>query len=113
MCDPSAASVAARPDIPEVDRGRLQELPCEAQLWMAEWQLDAPDFEGLKAAFDHSAPNHSTHFQLPRSRYDGACELSVAFPERAEPVLAPVPVGRGLTPSRGYRRLPFRPPVAA
>jgi hypothetical protein len=110
MCDPSGASVAARPEIPEVDRGRLQELPCEAQLWMAEWQLDAPDFEGLKAAFDHSSPNHPLHFQLPRSRYEGACDFSVAFPERAEPVIAALPAGIGLLPSRGYRRLVFRPP---
>ena len=32
MCDPMGASVAARPDIPEVDGGRLEILPCEALL---------------------------------------------------------------------------------
>jgi hypothetical protein len=31
MCDPSAASIAAAVEIPEVDRGRLQPWPCDAE----------------------------------------------------------------------------------
>jgi hypothetical protein len=106
------ASIAARPEIPEVDRGRLEALPCAAQLWMAKWQLDAPDFGAVKAAFNDSIPNQPTHFQLPRSRYDGTGDFSAAFPFRSRPVMLPRFYRQGLTSSSGYGQLPFRPPVA-
>jgi hypothetical protein len=112
MCDPMGASIAARPEIPEADRGRLEELPCAAQLWMAKWQLDAPDFGAVKAAFNDSIPSQPTHFQLPRSRYEGTGDFSGAFPSRARPAMLPRFHRQGLTPSSGFGQLPFRPPVA-
>jgi hypothetical protein len=113
MCDPMGASIAARPEIPEADRGRLEELPCAAQLWMAKWQLDAPDFGAVRAAFNDSIPGQPTHLQLPRSRYEGASAFGGVFPSRVvRPILLPRFYRQGLAPSAGHRHLPFRPPVA-
>jgi hypothetical protein len=113
MCDPDGASVAAGDDIPEIDRGRFEALPCEAQLLLAGWRTDAPEL-GCKAAACHdgdsSLPSHSA--QPPRFRYEGAAELGVPFPEHAEPVLASFADREGLAPSRGHARGLFRPPVA-
>jgi hypothetical protein len=113
MCDPDGASVAAGEDIPEVDRGHFEALPCEAQLLLASWRADAPEL-GSKAVSvrgaDPAAPPH--HPEQPRARYEGACELGVPFPERAESMPAVFFERDGLAPSRGHARALFRPPVA-
>lgn len=112
MCDPDGASVAAREDIPEVDRGHFEALPCEAQLLMAGWRPDAPEF-GQKALHfdDREAPPPSPP-EAPRPRYEGAREFSVPFPARAEPTVAVGDECQGLASSRGHARSLFRPPVA-
>ena len=112
MCDPMGASVAARPEIPEVDAGRLEILPCEALLMMTGWRLDSPEFAGRVAALGDADPAHPQQVELAPSRYDGACDFHVAFPSRIEPLLAVAPDREGLTPSHGHRLQVYRPPVA-
>jgi hypothetical protein len=112
MCDPDGASVAAGEDIPEIDRGHFEALSCEAQMLMAGWRPDAPEFgeKALRVDDRESPPPRAP--QLPRPRYEGAREFSVPFPERAEPLLVVGDVRDGLAPSRGHARGLFRPPVA-
>ena len=111
MCDPMGASVVALPDIPEVDGGRLEELPCEALLLMAGWRLDAPEL-GNKAAVHDPEPQQPQSFHHYRARYDGACDFSVAFPSRLEPLALSAPLRRGLGARRGHELGVYRPPVA-
>jgi hypothetical protein len=113
MCDPDGASVAAGEDIPEVDRGHFEALPCEAQLLLASWRADAPEL-GRKPVSVRDADPAAPHrpAQPPGARYEGACEVSVPFPGRAEPAPAVFSGRDGLAPSRGHARAPFRPPVA-
>jgi hypothetical protein len=112
MCDPDGASVAAGEDIPEMDRGRFEALPCEAQLLLAGWRPDAREL-GCKALSssdsDPAAPLHSA--QSPRGRCEATCVVSVIIPRRAEPMAAVFSVGEGLSPRRGHARTPFRPPL--
>jgi hypothetical protein len=112
MCDPDGASVAAGEDIPEVDRGRFEALPCEAQLLMAGWRPDAPEFGEKALHFDDRESQPPRPPEAPRSRYEGAREFSVPFPARAAPVLTARDDGEGLAPNRGHARSLFRPPVA-
>jgi hypothetical protein len=113
MCDPDGASVAAGEDIPEMDRGRFEALPCEAQLLLSGWRPDAPEL-GCKALSsndsDPAAPLHSA--QSPRGRCEATCEVSVIIPRRAEPTSAVFSVGEGLSPRRGHAPTPFRPPLS-
>jgi hypothetical protein len=111
MCDPDGASVAAGEVIPEVDRGHFEALPCEAQLLMAGWRPDAPEFGSKALRFERESPPPSPP-ELPRPRFDGARELAVPFPARAEPTLAASDLREGLAPSRGHVRGLYRPPVA-
>lgn len=111
MCDPSAASVAAPLDIPEVDGGRLEELPCEARMLMSGWRLDAPEF-GEKAALQDPEPHPPQQLQHHRSHYEGACGFSVVFPSRWGPVVACAPLSRGLAAQPGHQLAVYRPPVA-
>lgn len=112
MCDPDGASVAARDDIPEIDRGRFEALPCEAQLLMAGWRLDSPEFGCRATSFDDRESPPPGAPQLPRAHYEAARELAMPFPERVEPTLAPRDDRDGLAPRRGHARAQFRPPVA-
>jgi hypothetical protein len=112
MCDPDGASVVAPENIPEVDRGRFEALPCEAQLLLSGWRLDVPEL-GRKAAScrdGEAAPVH--HASPPPQRFEGARTLAVLFPVRSEPQSAFWGAGEALAPSRGHERGLFRPPVA-
>lgn len=111
MCDPMGASVPALPEIPEVDGGRLEELPCEALLLMTSWRLDAPEL-GSKAALQDREPQPPQSSHHYRARYDGACDFSVAFPSRVEPLVIDVPISRGLRALSGHEGGVYRPPVA-
>jgi hypothetical protein len=112
MCDPDGASVAAKDEIPEVDRGRFEALSCDAQLLIVGWRLDAPEF-GRQAARVHDAdpavpPQPASP---PPVRYDAAYQVSVPFPERSAPLAAIFHRGDGLAPRRGHARGLFRPPL--
>jgi hypothetical protein len=111
MCDPMGASVPALPEIPEVDRGRFEELPCEALLLMTGWRLDAPEL-GSHAALHDPEPQRPQSFHHYTSRYDGACDFSVAFPSRAEPSFVGSSVRRGLGARQGHELGVYRPPLA-
>ena len=112
MCDPDGASVAAQDEIPEIDHGRFEALPCEAQLLLSGWKLDAPEL-GRKAARCGGAeqPVPADHADAPRPRSEGACQPGVPFPARSEPMRVEYGGLPGLGASRGHARVPFRPPV--
>jgi hypothetical protein len=112
MCDPDGASVAASEDIPEIDRGRFEALPCEAQLLLSGWRPDTPE-RGRKAASCRDAePAPVHHAPPPPQRFEGARALAVLFPTRHEPESAQFGLALELAPSRGHERGLFRPPVA-
>jgi hypothetical protein len=113
MCDPDGASVVAADDIPEVDRGHFETLPCEAQLLLAGWRLDAPEL-GRKAVSvrDAEQPSPAQHAAPSRLRSEGARTAIAVFPSRSEPMLGVFAAAAGLAPSRGHLRTLFRPPVA-
>jgi hypothetical protein len=108
MCDPDGASVAAGEEIPEMDRGRFEALPCEAQLLLSGWRSDAPELGCKALSSNDPAPLQSAQ---PRGRCEATCEASVIIPRRAEPSAAVLSVGEGLSPRRGHARTPFRPPL--
>jgi len=112
MCDPDAASVVAQDEIPEIDRGRFESLPCEAQLLLSGWQPDVPEI-GRRAVrcgdVEPAAP--AQHADAARPRPEGASQAGVPFPARFEPCLVAFGAGTGLGASRGFEPVPFRPPV--
>lgn len=112
MCDPTGASVAALPEIPEVDSGRFEELPCDSGLLlMGVGWLDGLELDD-RAALRDTEPQQPQQLQHHRSPYDGACDFGVAFPSRCEPVVTCAPLRRGLSARRGHHLGVFRPPVA-
>jgi hypothetical protein len=112
MCDPDAASVAAQDEIPEIDRGRFESLPCEAQLLLSRWQPDVPEV-GRRAVrcgdVDPSAP--AQHADTARPHPEGAGQAGDPFPARLEPSLTVFGARAGLRASCGVEPVPFRPPL--
>ena len=108
-----AASVAAQDEIPEVDRGRFESLPCEAQLLLSGWQPDVPEV-GRRAARcgDVEQPAPAGHVDAARPRSEGVGQAGVPFPERSMPSLAEFGARVGLAASCGFEPVPFRPPLA-
>jgi hypothetical protein len=111
MCDPDGASVAAGEEIPEIDHGRFEALPCEAQLLLAGWRLDAPELGSRATRCDGTDSSAPSTPAPPQARYEGACELGAPFPGRVEPMPAAFSQREGLEPRRGHARALFRPPA--
>ena len=112
MCDPNGASVAAREEVPEIDRGHFEALPCEAQLLLSGWRLDALELGCRAMASGEREPPAPLPSLAPRMRQDAVGEHGISFPARAEPALMVLSVREGLAPRRGHGRPLFRPPVA-
>lgn len=111
MCDPHGASVAAPTEVPEVDRGKLEEMPCDALLRWLGSGIELWDSDSSAAAGD-AMPPQSPELQLYRSCLDGVLEIVVALPERAAPRDLPELASAGLPPRPGHTSPVYRPPLA-
>jgi len=110
MCDPTGASVGARPVIPEVDRGQFEQSPCDGLPVVASSNLGGRE-RAPTARLHGNQQSPQDPVLAERARPEGARAISVAFPARGEPLLLPAPafVGNGSRP--GHRLPVYRPPV--
>jgi hypothetical protein len=116
MCDPMGASIAAQPDmdLPFVDRGRFEQLPCEALGLMLRSQvLEAHQHsDHAVRAGDPERPEQPAR-EVERTRHDGARGVTPTFPVPIAPMMLDLVKSLGLAPSPGHHRAVYRPPVAA
>ena len=111
MCDPHGASVAAPTEVPEVDRGKLEELPCDALIGWVGIKIDFGDSVSAAAARG-SVPAPAPDIHLDRERPEGVLPIpSLSLPERAAPRRLQEPAVVGLPPRDGHRDLVYRPPL--
>lgn len=119
MCDPHGASVAATPEVPEGDHGKLEQLPCDDAwlLWLgaewlgAEWFGSGLDHSPGHAWARNSAPSSPSPLQLERVRLDGVIPVVTVMSGRAQPVQLPRSEVAGLPARPGHRLSIYRPPV--
>ena len=108
MCDETGASIAARIVIPELDRGRLEALPCELVLAL---------FGSKKWDFPHASPRWANHrppaepTELTLARADAALPQPLLIPGQTESRTLLEPLRAGLDASPGHLRPPYRPPL--
>lgn len=114
MCDPMGASVAAQPDmdLPLLDRGRFEELPCEALALMLRSQVREVSHGEHAVRGDPERPEQPAR-EVERPRHDGAHTFASAFPLPLGPVTLDPAARAGLAPSRGHHRAVYRPPLGA
>lgn len=117
ICDPTGASAPAPADIPEVDGGRLEELPCESLGVVFEATFGGRRSSTVTAASAQErgsperGPQGHDGASPERARHEGAPVVAAQFPERSEPALLAFASPRGLARWRGHRSLVYRPPL--
>jgi len=111
MCDPHGASVAAPTEVPEVDRGKLEELPCDELIRWVGMSIDLGDSD-TPAVARGSVPPPAPDFHLDRERAEGVLPVVIlALPERSAPERLQEPAVVGLPPGDGHSNLVYRPPL--
>jgi hypothetical protein len=111
MCDPHGASVAAPTEVPEVDRGKLEELPCDALIRWVGMSIDFGDSDP-QAVARGSVPPSAPDLHLQRERPEGVLPIVIlSLPERTVPQRLQEPAVVGLPPREGHRNLVYRPPL--
>jgi hypothetical protein len=112
MCDPNAMSIVAPVEIPEVDRGHFEPLPCDGQALLSLLRSQPRGGNVRLVAVREPPPRGPLQSPSLNEGNDGAAALSVPlyWPERAAPsTLAPHWHG-GLTRQPGHRSRIERPP---
>jgi hypothetical protein len=111
MCDPHGASVAAPTEVPEVDRGKLEELPCDELIRWVGVTIDFGDSHAPAVAHGN-VPRPAPDLHLDREHLEGVLPIVIlALPERAAPQSLQEPTVAGLPPREGHRNLVYRPPL--
>ena len=110
MCDPHGASVAATPVIPEIDHGKLEQLPCD-DAWQRWLSAALEHARGQSTARDGVPASPPSELQLDRVHMDGVIPLVIALPERAQPARLPRSEVAGLPARAGHRLSIYRPPA--
>jgi hypothetical protein len=111
ICDAIGASAGVRAEVPEVDHGRFEALPCEGGITFADWPLSGHD-NGREAASVRAGASHvPLKPPLDHGRPDGAWAFGFSFPERQAPSIIAAPLTFGLGSSPGHRSAVFRPPL--
>jgi hypothetical protein len=115
MCDPHGASVAATPEVPVGDHGKLEQLPCDDAwlLWLgSEWlSAELEQVRGHSWARSSAPSSPAPELQLERARLDGVIPLVIVMPGRVQPVRLPRSEVAGLPARPGHRLSIYRPPV--
>ena len=112
MCDRTAASVAAVIEVPEVDRGRLEPLPCDAERWLALLSSGVRAAgECFIAAGDPTPQPRLPSLQLRAARPEATAPFLALFPARSASTPLPADRRRGLAWQPGHPSPIFRPPT--
>lgn len=113
MCDPMGASVAVPSDmdLPLVDGGRFEPLPCEALALMLRSDVREASHGHHAVTGDPERPEQTPR-ELARPRHDGARGSVATFPCSVEPSTLDSLLSIGLAARRGHDRAVYRPPLS-
>lgn len=109
MCDVTGASIAAVPDIPEIDRGHVEPLPCDAERLLSLLRANVWE-PGASVTEAAGWPRRSAPAVSPVERFEGAWARPIAWPTRGGVALVAFAPARGLEWRPGYPSRVYRPP---
>lgn len=112
MCDSTAASVAAAPEVPEVDRGRIEPAPCGAQRLLERLRSGDRMRDGAAASASGGGFREPAPPAASGERLDAVGAPGARWPLRAEPASITLGSWPGLRASSGHRARVERPPSA-
>jgi len=110
MCDNTAASVAAAPEVPEVDRGRIEPVPCDVQRLLARLRSDdrTRGVNAVSGSGDGQPEPQSS--SAGGERFDAARASGSLWPAPARSSCIALGTGRELAEQRGHAARIERPP---
>lgn len=102
--------MAALPEIPEIDHGKLEQLPCD-DAWLRWLDSTLEHARAQAAARDGMPPAPPVELQHARLRMDGVLPLVVVMPWRVQPERLSRSEVAGLPAQPGHRFSIYRPPM--
>jgi hypothetical protein len=112
MCDVHAASVAARAEVPEVDQGKLEPLPCDALFQLVGWGKELRELADGPSVARHGVPPSEPSQATPlSSRSEGVIEQQSLLAGAFETAVVPDARLEGVSASPGHCPPLYRPPV--
>jgi hypothetical protein len=111
MCDVMAASTVAVLEIPEVDRARLEQLPCDSQRLLSLLRGETPSDGKALVSGGRPKPPTPSSVAPTRERGDAAAVPSAGLAARAEPATLAHDVVIALGCRSGHRSRVERPPA--
>jgi hypothetical protein len=110
MCDNAAASIAAVPEVPEVDRGQFEPARCDVQHLLALLRSD--DRAGSANVISGSGEEKPAPLPIrpQQERRDAACSGGQPWPVPSAPSIVAFEAPRGLGWQRGHSVRIERPP---
>jgi hypothetical protein len=112
MCDPNAMSISAPVEIPEIDRGRFEPLPCDGQALLSLLRSQHRESGIQLVNARESLPRAPVQPPSLNDGNDGAAAFSgpLCWPERASPSTLAAHRRGGLAWQPGHRSRIDRPP---
>jgi hypothetical protein len=111
MCDRTGASVVAVVEVPEVDRGRLEQLPCDDERWLALLGSRARPGECFIGANERAPQPRQPALGGRATRQEASASFQPILPARATPTLLPAIRPSGLMRQPGHPSPIYRPPT--
>jgi hypothetical protein len=111
MCDRTGASVVAVVEVPEVDRGRLEQLPCDDERWLALLGSRARPGECFIGASERAPEPRQPALGARATRQEASASFRPNLPARATPMMLPAIRPSGLMRQPGHPSPIYRPPT--
>jgi hypothetical protein len=113
MCASDATSIVAPVEIPEVDRGKFEPLPCDAQALLSLFRSQFRDGSAQLISAGELPPRVPSQSPALSHGKDGTGALSLppCWPERAAPSTLASHWSGGLASQPGHRSRIDRPPT--
>lgn len=110
MCDNDAASIAAVPDVPEVDRGQFEPARCDTQRLLSLLRSDERGRSANVISGNGAEKQEPPPIRVQQERFDAARAGGQLWPVLATPTSVDFDAPRGLGWQRGHFGRIERPP---
>jgi hypothetical protein len=110
MCDNAAASIAAVPEVPEIDRGQFEPARCDMQRLLALLRSDERAGNANVISGGGTEKPAPTPNRLQQERLDAASSGGLPWPAPSAPSIVAFEAPRGLGWQRGHSERIDRPP---
>jgi hypothetical protein len=111
MCDNAGASIAAVPEVPELDRGQFEPARCDTHRWLALLRSEDRARSACVISGGGGEKPDPAPLRVRQGRFDAASERGPRWPLRAPVLIIALEPPRGLAWRAGHSPRIERPPT--